>query len=122
MSILTLDKLHELTKNYLDRGISPKTPIYVTTADSSVGARAHVIATGLYNGFDWERGQLRIETEEKILKYENTRDNKIVPRIHIFVLDGRRYVTINCPKCDNKLHKGDYYCSKCGQAIKSVEG
>lgn len=118
MKNLTLKELNILTQHYLQEGLNEDTPILITTADNSIGGRAFVAATTLSEGFDWERGQLRISTEEKIIKYKNNRDNVIHPVVRHYDINGRNSTVISCPKCENKLRKDDCYCSRCGQKVQ----
>ena len=115
---LTLKELNETTKYFLDKGFDENTPIYITTNDNSIGGRAFVTIQGMYNGFDWESGQIRLEPNEKILKYENGRDIPLEPRIKNYEYNNRKSKVISCPKCENKLRKDDRFCSYCGQKIK----
>lgn len=118
---LTLKKLYENCKHFLDNGLDENTPIYVTTSDNSIGGRAYVTIQSIHNGFDWESGQIRIETNEKILKYEKDRDFALEPKIKHYKFNNRNSTIISCPKCENKLRRNDKYCSICGQKIKKIE-
>lgn len=43
--------------------------VLVTLSESSIGSRAATGITGIHSGIDWERGQVRISTEKKIISY-----------------------------------------------------
>ena len=93
--------------------------VIVTTVDNSVGARA---GSGIYSinaGFDWEHGQIRIQPETKLVRYGNSRDDCLIPRIEVYEYpNGRKRHIINCRRCENQLKKDDRYCSRCGQMVK----
>lgn len=93
------------------------TPIMITTADRSIGGRAFVYATWIGEGFDWESSQIRIATDEKILKYKNGRDVAKSPIIRKYEQTGKKIVVRKCPACENKIEKEDRFCKYCGQKI-----
>ena len=93
--------------------------VIVTTVDDSVGARAGTEVNSINSGFDWERGQIRIEPKTKLVKYGNSRDDALLPRINVYEYpNGSKRQIINCKRCENQLKKDDRYCSRCGQMIK----
>ena len=92
--------------------------VLVTLSESSIGARASTGITGIYSGFDWEHGQVRISTEKKIISYEKDRDKVIEPRKEDYNTGSKMRHLLLCPKCENQLRKNDNYCSQCGQRIK----
>ena len=92
--------------------------VLVTLSESSIGSRAATGIIGIHSGFDWERGQVRISTEKKIISYGKDRDEVIEPRREDYDIGIRVRHLILCPKCENKLRKGDNYCSNCGQRIR----
>ena len=89
----------------------------ITTADRSIGGRAFVYATWIGEGFDWESGQIRINTDEKVLKYKNGRDVAKSPIIRKYEQAGKKFVVKKCPTCDNKIAKEDRFYRYCGQKI-----
>lgn len=93
-------------------------PVLVTLSESSIGSRAATGITGIHSGFDWERGQVRISTEKKIISYGKDRDNAMEPRREDYDIGTRIRHLLLCPKCENQLRKDDNYCSNCGQRIK----
>lgn len=93
-------------------------PVLVTLSESSIGSRAATSITGIHSGFDWERGQVRISTEKKIISYGKDRDNAMEPRREDYDIGTRVRHLLLCPKCEDLLRKGDNYCSHCGQRIK----
>lgn len=101
-----------MTRGYGDN------PVLVTLSESSIGSRAATGITGIHSGFDWERGQVRISTEKKIISYEKDRDNAMEPRREDYDIGARIRHLLFCPKCENQLRKDDNYCSHCGQRIK----
>lgn len=93
------------------------TPIMITTADRSIGGRAFVYAAWIGEGFDWESNQIRIATDEKILKYKNGRDVAKSPIIRKYERAGKKIVVRKCSACENKIEKEDRFCRYCGQKI-----
>lgn len=93
-------------------------PVLVTLSESSIGSRAATGITGIHSGFDWERGQVRISTEKKIISYGKDRDEVIEPIKEDYNIGSRTRHLLLCPKCQNQLRKDDNYCGSCGQRIK----
>lgn len=116
--ILTLQELYDAALRMLRiKKMKKDTPIMTTTADRSIGGRAFVYATWIREGFDWESGQIRIDTDEKVLKYKNGRDAAKSPVIRKYEQAGKKFVVRKCPACENKIGKEDRYCKYCGQKI-----
>lgn len=116
--ILTLQELYDAALRMLRiKKMKKDTPIMITTADRSIGGRAFVYATWIREGFDWESGQIRIDTDEKVLKYKNRRDAAKSPVIRKYEQAGKKFVVRKCPACENKIGKEDRYCKYCGQKI-----
>lgn len=116
--ILTLQELYDAALRMLRiKKMKKDTPIMITTADRSIGGRAFVYATWIREGFDWESGQIRIDTDEKVLKYKNERDAAKSPVIRKYEQAGKKFVVRKCPACENKIGKEDRYCKYCGQKI-----
>lgn len=93
-------------------------PVLVTLSESSVGSRAATGITGIHSGFDWERGQVRISTEKKIISYGKDRDEVMEPIKEDYNIGSRTRHLLLCPKCQNQLRKDDNYCGNCGQRVK----
>ena len=116
--ILTLQELYDAALRMLRiKKMKKDTPIMITTADRSIGGCAFVYATWIREGFDWESGQIRIDTDEKVLKYKNGRDAAKSPVIRKYEQAGKKFVVRKCPACENKIGKEDRYCKYCGQKI-----
>lgn len=116
--ILTLQELYDAALRMLRiKKLKKDTPIMITTADRSIGGRAFVYATWIGKGFDWESGQIRINTDEKVLKYKNGRDVAKSPIIRKYEQAGKKFVVRKCPACENKIGKEDRFCKYCGQKI-----
>jgi len=91
-----------------------KIPVLITLAEKSICVRAfcNVAFAGL--GFDWERGQFRIEPEKKLVTLgESIGDAKAIA---CKPFDGRSYYF--CPRCESRITKKDYYCRYCGQKLR----
>jgi hypothetical protein len=65
---MTLGELQEIVNDIVRRGHDINSRVYVTTADSAIGGRAKVEVASVYAGFDWEKGQIRIDTVEETIK------------------------------------------------------
>ena len=116
--ILTLQELYDAALRMLRiKKMKKDTPIMITTADRSIGGRTFVYATWIREGFDWESDQIRIDTDEKVLKYKNGRDAAKSPVIRKYEQAGKKFVVRKCPACENKIGKEDRYCKYCGQKI-----
>ena len=93
--------------------------VVVTLKESSVAVRAFANVDSIYAGFDWESGQIRIETDKEIISYNLRRDAKMLPfRVGTMVGTRKKYI-LKCPKCEEHLRKTDRYCPTCGQAIET---
>ncbi len=59
-------------KNIIDtiekRVCAEEIEVLITTSESTVGGRAYSRVKGITLGFDWERNQLRIEPNDKLIK------------------------------------------------------
>lgn len=116
--MIKLIKLKETVDRLCNSGHSEDI-VVVTLNQPSVGPRAFTNVSGLYSGFDWEHGQIRIDTEDKILSKEKDRDNVIEPIVKEYnILDNKRSIVRKCRICENKLRIADKYCSNCGQRVK----
>lgn len=88
--------------------------VLITLAESSVGSRAFARVNHVGMGFDWESGQLRIESEVPIVRQGNTFND--VKKINCEQFQGRNYYF--CPRCESKISKDDKFCRYCGQRLK----
>lgn len=59
-----IDKLCEYYGKDLER-----CTVYITTSEPSIGGRAKCGVKSVALGFDWENNQLRIDPEEKLIKW-----------------------------------------------------
>lgn len=94
--------------------------VLITLSQPSVGARASVGVQGVFSGFDWEDGQIRIEPVTPLIAKYNNRDIGKPARCTEYGEDDgyiRKRIVRHCPICDEFLRKNDKYCSNCGQAI-----
>lgn len=115
---MKLSKVKEIVDNYVEKGFGDWNTL-ITIKDISAGPRACSDIQGIYNGFDWEHGQIRIEPEKNLISQSKDRD-KALPVIKHIYGQGIRNV-ISCPKCENHLRKSDKYCSICGQRVNTEE-
>lgn len=114
---MVLSELKKQVDFLIDNGHGDN-PILVTLSESSIGSRAATGITGIYLGFDWEHGQVRISTDKKIISYEKDRDKVIEPRKEDYNIGTQTRHLLLCPKCENHLRKDDNYCSHCGQRVR----
>ena len=114
---MKLKQLKENVDYLIEKGFS-ENEVYITLSDTSIGERAKVSFNYIVNGFDWESNQIRIEPNEKIIRYKNNRDNILPPKQKIYFIKERKTIVLKCPKCETKLRKNDIFCFHCGQKVK----
>jgi len=88
--------------------------VLITLEESSIGARASSGIKYVGMGFDWERGQFRIEPSKPLVKKGNALDD--IKGITQFEFGGQKYW--GCPRCLQKIKKDDCYCRYCGQKLR----
>jgi hypothetical protein len=69
---MTLGELQHAVNLLVKRGADLDAEVRVTTADASIGGRSSVGVEYIYSGFDWEQGEIRIETDTAIFKNSGT--------------------------------------------------
>lgn len=106
-----LQKITNLNHKYL------KHKILVTTNDKSIGGRAYVKIKGIHPGQDWEKGQVRIEVSEPIVKKYNDRDKEKEKWLFTEKYSNKKYAV--CSVCHYKVAKKDKYCRHCGQRLNN---
>lgn len=89
-------------------------PVLITLSQPSIGSRASCGIRGIYPGFDWEHGQMRIEPDKPIVTAGRSKDDMKPMAIYAYSAPRPFY---NCPTCGKKVKKDDNYCSRCGQHI-----
>ena len=95
---------------------SEKNEVVITLVEPSVGGRANSKVRCAVNGFDWEKGQFRIEPVEELVR--KGRDLKTaIPAKERLSFD-KTCTVFRCPICDGKINKNDYFCRFCGQKLK----
>lgn len=92
-----------------------KVGVYVTLEEPSIGARAKSDVISCNMGFDWEAGQFRIATKDKLVRKDRDRLS-IIPIKQRLSFDNTRKIYC-CPICDNKISKIDKFCRFCGQRM-----
>jgi len=88
--------------------------VLITLSESSVGSRAFAKVKYVGMGFDWENGQLRIESEKPIVSKGNNLGN--IKKVECQQYDGRNHYF--CARCESKISKEDKYCRYCSQTLK----
>jgi hypothetical protein len=88
--------------------------VVITLSEPSVGGRMMTNVSHANAGFDWERGQFRIEPEEKIVRFGKSKEDVNTP------IEKNYYgkVYFSCKVCNVKVSKNDRYCKRCGQKLK----
>lgn len=92
--------------------------VVVSLSENSFGIAPFTNVNGVHPGIDWECGQVRISTDEKIIRMAKDRDNPS-PKICMKSF-GEGMFPYVCPECGMRVRKDDRYCSHCGQNIKGV--
>lgn len=64
---MTLGELQQTVNSLIDRGHDLNDEVRITTSNDSVGARASVGVQYVCPGFDFEKGQILITTDKKIV-------------------------------------------------------
>lgn len=112
---MTAKELYDNLTRLLKIGdVKDDTPVLITLSDSSIAGRASCRVSGIYTGFDWDAGQLRINPEEKIFKNIHRMDEPVG-----IIKEEFGGVSFNaCGRCHMKIAKDDRYCRHCGQRLK----
>lgn len=118
MKRITINDAIKILSSYVnyDKEMGDKL-LLVTTSDRSIGGRASVEIKGIYQGFDWEHGQIRIETDEQIVKKYNDRDIEKDKWLFTERITNKKYSV--CPCCTYRVGKKDNYCKHCGQKLSN---
>lgn len=111
-ALLTLQWIIERKPEYADK------PLLVTTNDRSIGGRACVEVQDIYQGIDWEHGQIRIQPCEDIVKKYNGRDIEKDKWLFTERITNKKYPV--CSSCTCRVAKPDQYCKHCGQRLNNV--
>lgn len=92
--------------------------VLITLDQPSVGASASCGIKGIYAGFDWESGQIRISPDKKICKRGNERD--VPQQKHSEVIigsNGKGRLYLFCPRCEERTKIESNWCNNCGQRL-----
>lgn len=119
MKPVTINDAIKILSSYVnyDKEMGEKL-LLVTTSDKSIGGRASVKIKGIYQGFDWEQGEIRIETDEQIIKKYNDRDVEKDKWYFTERITNKKYSV--CSVCHYRVGKNDSYCKHCGQKISDA--
>lgn len=116
---MTVYEMENILSELIKRG-KGDVHVIVSTDDPSVGSRAFVEICSIMEGFDWETGQIRIETKEHVVSKMKDRDNAIKAKEVIFHVGSRETRKRKCPSCGGFVRKDDRYCSCCGQRVMTL--
>ncbi len=116
---LTVQQAIDILQSYVkhDPKMGEK-ELLITTEDKSIGSRAFVKIKGIFEGFDWEQGQIRIKTVTPVIKKYNDRDKEKHKILFIENIENKKYVI--CPICECRIGKKDSYCKHCGQHLSNI--
>ncbi len=92
--------------------------VVITLEEPSVGGRAKSDISDIFQGIDWEHGQLRIEPTEKLCRKGRSKDNELEMRGIRYIYDRKTTTKYHCPSCSETLPKAARYCIKCGQKVR----
>ena len=100
---------------HLPKYINPeKISIKITLDEPSIGARASTELRCLYEGIDWESGQIRLEPTDKIIrkvyKYNETYKEE---------RQDKNRKTHYCRNCMTIVGVKDKFCKHCGRKFKN---
>lgn len=110
---MKLNELKELVDTYVNDGLENRN-IVIDLNEHSIGGRVSTGLVNIYPGFDWESGQIRVQTADKICRLGNSKNNSM--KMQIFAhISSRKYY--GCPSCGEFVRKTDRWCSHCGQRI-----
>ena len=109
---MTLKELKEKCDIQCSLGHEYDNVVITVQNPGTVGMRAYTNIASFAPGFDFEKGQMRIEPLHKLLPVEVGRD---VP-MKAYRIHGMRKI-LKCPKCEEHLRKTDKFCPRCGQKI-----
>jgi len=107
------------TKTANPKGEDPE--VYITLSEPSVCARAKCDISGIFEGFDWENGQIRIEPKENLVHKGRSKDDELEMKAYKYRYDRRTMIKYHCPTCEETLSKSANYCSNCGQKVKTPQ-
>lgn len=91
-------------------------PVLIDLAEPSVGAMASSSVTYAGMGIDWEHGQFRLSTKDKLVRQGHTYNDIKSPTQREF--NGRTYLV--CSRCGGgtRVSKDDNFCKHCGQRLQ----
>lgn len=121
---LSIGELKKILESMIEKdGRISQRPLLITTNDESVCGREYVTVTNITQGGDWEKGQIRITTNEPIIRKHNSKDVKKDKLLITEKYTGKRYA--RCSSCNGRIARTDKYCKHCGQRfnekIKEIE-
>lgn len=114
MNLEELKMIVDNTIKHLHYEKPNEVPVLITLTESSMGARAATSVRYANMGFDWEKGQFRLEPNEKLVKRGNSLTD--VKSVECREYEGKKYYF--CPRCQQKISKNDRYCRYCSQKLK----
>lgn len=118
MENMDLNGLKKSIEHLFEIGCDGSEPVLIVLSEASVGARASCGINGIYRGFDWENGEIRISTDKDIISKKKDRDNPMPVKIKEYDYNSNRKTIIRkCPVCENHCKKDAKYCDNCGQRI-----
>lgn len=117
MRKINLKELKEIVDGTIEHthDINPENiHVLITISEPSMGGRASSAVKFAGLGFDWERGQFRIEPSDTLVYKGNSKKDVKKPRQTN--IGGRTYLF--CSDCNERVNKKDNFCKCCSQKLK----
>ena len=114
---MNLKELKDNVDFYMENGHADE-EVVITLDEPSVGSRASCKVACVFCGFDWERGQVRIEPENKLVNKGNSLHDEKEMHLLKCIYDKITKIVCHCPSCDLKVDRQDKFCRRCGQKLK----
>lgn len=115
---MLLKELKQIVDFYVETGHEDDN-VLVNMSEPSFGPSAAASVVSVYDGFDWEANQIRIRTNEELVRRGNERDavKPVLAKMEISPR-GKETLMMWCPTCETDVTKKSVrYCSECGQRI-----
>lgn len=100
-----------LHPNYSHQYLPENWKVKICTNDGGFGAVPGVFIKGIYEGIDWDAGNILIYTDTPI--YQELKSMPVWKQE--FTIGGKTIII--CPNCDGRVGKTDKYCKHCGKAF-----
>jgi len=113
---MRLSQMKKIIDTYEEEGLG-NSPVVIALKEPSVGGTRTTEIMQIYPGFDWNHGQILIQTKDEICRLEKNKDFLTKMNLFVFNYDKKSIIELHCPRCESKLKKDDNYCHECGQHV-----